>query len=165
VVGGIDGGLHIWWRNQADVIASAFTNTTLLSRMNAMSLATTRGNDQTNLILADATLFTGYWSLLQANARFTSSKLADAGFRTLEFLGIPIVYDPQCATDLAGATMGRMYFLNTKYLRFMKASERFFTTESARKIENADYDVIPNWTMGNMTSNARFLQGVIGNTV
>jgi hypothetical protein len=55
-----------------------------------------------------------------------------------------------------------MYFLNTKYLCFRKAPERWFTTEKARKIENADYDVIPNWTMGNMTSNARFLQGVIG---
>jgi hypothetical protein len=114
--------------------------------------------------MADSDFFTAYWESLQANARFTNAKLADAGFRTLEFIGTPVVYDAQCATDLTGAGHGRMYFLNTKYLCFRKAPERFFTTEDSRKIENADYDVIPNWTMGNLTTNARFLQGVIGST-
>ncbi|GAF87136.1 unnamed protein product, partial [marine sediment metagenome] len=50
---------------------------------------------------------------------------------------------------------------NCKYLYFRKAPERWFSTEDYRKVENADYDVIPNWTMGNLTTNARFLQGVI----
>ncbi len=162
-VGGIDQVAEAWWRNQTDFQPGAFDNTKILSRMNAMSLATTRGADQTDLIMADSKFFTQYWEALQTNARFTSSKLADAGFRTLEFLGTPVVYDAQCATDLPAADAGRMYFLNTKYLCFRKAPERWFTTEEARKVENADYDVIPNWTMGNMTTNARFLQGVIGN--
>ncbi len=162
-VGGIDGGAETWWRNQADVPAADLVPSALLSRMNAMQLACTRGADQTNLIMADSVFFTAYWELLQENARHMSPKLADAGFRTLEFLGKPVVYDAQCATDLDDPLQGRMYFLNTKYLMFRKAPERWFTTEKARKVENADYDVIPNWTMGNMTTNARFLQGVIGN--
>ena len=164
VVGGIDQVAEPWWQNQHDVTAVDISPTTILSRMNAMQLATTRGNDQANLIMADADYFTAYWESLQANARHTSAKLADAGFRTLEFIGTPVVYDAQCATDLVGAGHGRMYFLNTKYLCFRKAAERWFSTEEARKVENADYDVIPNWTMGNMTTNARFLQGVIGST-
>jgi hypothetical protein len=163
-VGGIDQVAEPWWQNQSDVTTVDISSTTILSRMNAMSLATTRGADQSNLIMADADYFTAYWESLQVNARHTSAKLADAGFRTLEFLGVPVVYDAQCATDLTGAGHGRMYFLNTKYLCFRKAPERWFTTEEARKVENADYDVIPNWTMGNLTCNARFLQGVIGST-
>ena len=159
-VGGIDQVANPWWQNQVDK-GGVFASTTILSQMNAMQLATTRGTDQANLIVSDSDGFTAYWESLQANARFTSSKLADAGFRTLEFIGTPVVYDAQCATDLVTATHGRMYFLNTKYLCFRKAPERFFTTEEARKVENADYDVIPNWTMGNLTTNARFLQGVI----
>ena len=163
-VGQIDASAETFWRNQTDFGAGADLDPTkLLTRMNKMSLATTRGSDQSDLIMADATFFEGYWGLLQENARFTSSKLADAGFRTLEFVGIPVVYDPQCATDLTKAEAGRMYFLNLKYL-CMRKSERWFTTEEARKVENADYDVIPNWTMANMTTNARFLQGVIGNS-
>jgi len=164
VVGGIDAATNPFWRNNTDVAGGALVATEIQSRMNAMHLACTRGNDQANLILADGTYFTAYWESLTPNARFTNAKLADAGFRTLEFVGTPVVYDAQCATDLVAADTGRMYFLNTKYLRMQKAPERWFTTEAARKVENADYDVIPNWTMANLTTNARFLQGVIGNT-
>jgi hypothetical protein len=164
-VGGIDQVANPWWQNQADVAATAIAADTILSRMNAMQLACTRGADQPDLIMADSDYFTAYWESLQANARFTSAKLADAGFRTLEFIGTPVVYDAQCATDLPTAGEGRMYFLNTKYLCFRKAPERFFTTEDSRKIENADYDVIPNWTMGNLTTNARFLQGVLVSSI
>jgi hypothetical protein len=165
VVGGIDAAAQPWWQNQTDVAnSSIFVSGDILTRMNAMSLATTRGTDQFNLAVANDNMFTAYWESLQVNARFTNAKMADAGFRTLEFLGKPVVYDAQCATDLTGVGAGRMYFLNTNYLRFRKAPERWFTTEDYRKVENADYDVIPNWTMGNMTTNARFLQGVIVNT-
>lgn len=161
-VGGIDQVAQPWWQNQADFGTAKITAATILSRMNAMQLACTRGSDQPNLIMADSDYFTAYWESLQADMRHTSAKLADAGFRTLEFLGTPVVYDAQCAEDLTNAGAGRMYFLNTKYLCFRRAAERWFSTEEARKVENADYDVVPNWTMGNMTCNARFLQGVIG---
>jgi len=161
-VGGIDAAANDFWRNQTDYQAGNL-GTDILSRMNAMHLACTRGTDQSNLIIADGTFFTSYWESLQENARHTSAKMADAGFRTLEFVGTPVVYDAQCATDLTTGTSGRMYFLNTKYLCFRKAAERFFTTEKSRVVENADYSIIPNWTMGNLTTNARFLQGVIGN--
>jgi hypothetical protein len=162
-VGGIDQVANPWWQNQADVVTTnVSTATDLLTRMNSMQLATTRGTDQCDLIMANNAYFSKYWSLLQENARFTSSKLADAGFRTLEFVNTPVVYDAQCATDLVqDGSEGRMYFLNTQYLAMKKAAERWFTTEESRKVENADYDVIPNWTMGNMCTNARFLQGVL----
>jgi hypothetical protein len=161
-VGGIDAAVETWWKNNFDFGTADITAATILSKMNAMHLACTRGSDQPNLIMANGAYFTAYWESLQENARHTSPKLADAGFRTLEFVGTPVVYDAQCATDLTNPGAGRMYFLNTKYLCFRKAPERWFSTEKARKVENADYDVIPNWTMGNMTTNARFLQGVIG---
>jgi hypothetical protein len=165
VVGGIDSSAEDWWRNNTDVATTAIAADTIQSRMNAMQLACTRGADQPNLIMADADYFTAYWESLQAIQRVTNAKLADAGFRTLEFIGTPVVYDAQCATDLPTAGEGRMYFLNTKYLCFRKAPERWFSTEEARKVENADYDVIPNWTMGNMTCNARFLQGVLVSSI
>jgi len=164
-VGGIDAAANPFWRNNTDVLGVAVSADTIQSRMNAMQLACTRGTDQPDLWMANNAMFTAYWESLQVNARFTNAKMADAGFRTLEFLGKPVIYDAQCATDLTTAGEGRMYALNTKYIRFRKAAERWFATEEARKVENADYDVIPNWTMGNMTCNARFLQGVLVNDI
>ncbi len=163
-VGGIDQVANEFWRNQVDLVAADIVDADTLGRMNAMQLATTRGTDQVDLIIANGNFFTSYWSGLQENARHMSPKMADAGFRTLEFVGTPVVFDAQCATDLTTGVSGRMYFLNCKYLAFRKAAERYFTTEKSRKIENADYDVVPNWTMGNLTTNARFLQGVLVNT-
>ena len=161
-VGKIDQVANPWWQNQFIAIgANPWTAAIVQGHMNDMCLRCTRGADQPNLWIADGDPFTAYWESLQAIQRIHNAKMADAGFRTLEFLGAPVVYDPQCATDLTNTGAGRMYALNTKYLYFRKAPERFFTTEKARKIENADYDVIPNWTMGNLTTNARFLQGVI----
>ena len=164
LVGGIDAAVHEFWRNQFDTAAGTFGPTTIQSQMNAMQLACTRGGDQPDLIMANANAFTAYWESLQANTRFTNSKLADAGFRTLEFIGTPVVYDAQCATDLTSPGAGRMYFLNTKYLCIRRAPERWFTTDDYRQVENADYEVIPNWSMFNLTTNARFLQGVITRT-
>jgi hypothetical protein len=160
-VGGIDQVANPWWQNQYAPLGADWAADNVQSAMNAMQLACTRGADQPNLIVASANPFTAYWESLQAIQRVTNSRMADAGFRTLEFLGTPVVYDAQCATDLTNGGAGRMYFLNTKYLFMRKAPERWFTTEKARKVENADYDVIPNWTMANLTCNARFLQGVI----
>lgn len=160
-VGGIDTTTNDWWKNNFKANTADWAADATVTDMNAMNLACTRGSDQPNLIICNGAPFTAYLSSLQFDARHTNSKLADAGFRTLEYIGTPVVYDPQCATDLTNAGAGRMYFLNTKYLCFRKAPERWFSTEKARKVENADYDVIPNWTMGNMTTNARFLQGVI----
>ena len=145
-VGGINAAVETWWKNNFDSGTADFSASTIQTKMNSMQLACTRGADQPNLIMANGAPFTAYWESLQADMRHANAKLADAGFRTLEFVGTPVVYDPQCATDLTNAGAGRMYFLNTKHLCFRKAPERFFTTEKARKIENADYDVIPNWT-------------------
>ena len=164
-VGQIDQVANPWWQNQfINFDGTAWSPDTVQSYMNDMCLRCTRGADQPNLWVANAAPFTAYWESLQAIQRVTNAKMADAGFRTLEFLARPVIYDAQCATDLVEPDGGRMYALNTKYLYMRKAAERWFTTEKARKVENADYDVIPNWTMANMTTNARFLQGVIKST-
>lgn len=167
VVGGIDAAAFDFWRNQADTAAGTFAAATIQSQMNAMHLSLLRGSDSPDLIVANGAPFTAYWEGLQANMRHQSAKLADAGFRTLEFIGTPVVYDENAGAlgDLSGTPgAGRMYFINTKYLCMRRAPERWFSTEEYRKVENADYDVVPNWTMANMTCNARFLQGVITRT-
>lgn len=169
IVGNIDPSTPegAFWQNQADTAAGTFTPANIQSAMNAMHLSLLRGADQPDLIVANNAAFTAYWESLQAIQRIQNARLADAGFRTLEFVGTPVVYDNNAGEvgNLNGtAGAGRMYFLNTEYLCFRRAPERWFATEEYRKVENADYDVIPNWTMGNMTTNARFLQGVITRT-
>jgi hypothetical protein len=152
-VGSIDQAANPFWRNQFS--ASAVFNTALgKGRMNSMWLNTIRGNDHTDLILTDNEMFTQYWAGEQQLQRYADEKLANAGFANLKFMSAPVVYDDNCPTR-------RMYFLNTKALSFRYAPNRWFEVGDSRQVINADYEVVPVWTMGNLTTNNRALHGVI----
>jgi hypothetical protein len=153
VAGGVDQAANPFWRNQVSA-AAVFNTVTAKARMNAMYLNTIRGKDKTNLWLADNEMYTQYWAGEQELQRYTDSKLADKGFANLKFNGAPLVYDDNCPAR-------RMYALNTDALSFRYAPSRWFEVGDARQVTNADYEVVPVWTMGNMTTNNRALQGVI----
>lgn len=152
-VGGINQVTYDFWRNQYSA-AAATTSATIQNRMNSMWLSTKRGRDTTDLILADSIMYTYYWESLQANQRFTSEDFGDAGGGMLKYKSASVEYDDQCPTK-------HMYFLNTDYLFFKYADGRWFDVGKNRTIQNADYDVVPVFVMGNMTCSNRARQGVV----
>lgn len=159
-VGGIDQVANPFWRNQVDPAAADLTSATIKARMNAMWLATIRGKDKVDLIVANDTAYTAYEESLQDQQRFSDAKMAAAGFETLKYKTAHVCYDDQCP-DGTAAESGRMYFLNTEYLYMQCAPSRKFTVGKEREIENADYTVIPVFLAGNMTCSNRARQGVI----
>jgi len=155
-VGGIDqaAATGAFWRNQTSVTNVAITASNIESKMNALQLACTFGSDQPDLWLGDSVCFTAYWASLQANMRHTSAKLADAGFRTLEFVGAPVVY-------VSALLASRMYALNTDYLLF-RTYGKMFEDQDPQQIQAGFYTLFPNYTMGNLTTNGRRFHGVLG---
>lgn len=156
-VGGIDASTYTWWKNyvydfsNASVTPSA---TTIQAAMNDVWLGTLRGTDKADLIPADKTYYTYYWSSLQANQRFTDDKMAQAGFMNIMFMSAPVVYDDQCPS-------AHMYFLNTDYIFLRPAKGREFVPLGEKSSINQDALVMPVVWAGNMTVNNRSLQGVI----
>lgn len=156
-VGGIDQVANAFWRNQANDLSGGATQTTsanITGYMNAMWLSCVRGMDKPDLIPAGNYMYTAYEESLQQYARFTSSKMADAGFEALKYKGADVVYDDQCAT-------GRMYFLNCDFLYMRKAPGPMFKVGDSRNITNATYKAVPVSCHGNLTCSNRSLQGVI----
>lgn len=156
-VGGIDQVANTFWRNQFDDHTADGSSTTaaqLLTYMNNMWLATIRGSDKPDILAADSVSYRLYEDALQPQQRFTTSKLADAGFENLKYKGASVVYDDQ-------APANHMYFLNTDYLFMRKAPNRWFDVGDARTIQTADYEVVPVWLAGNLTCSNRQRQGVI----
>jgi hypothetical protein len=153
VVGGIDRATDAWWRNQTsgDVTIDAAN---IQTEMNDMYLATIRGQDTIDLILADLVAYKAYWESLQAIQRIMNVEMGEAGFHALEFMKAPVIYDSACPAN-------HMYFLNTDFLRMRKAPGRWFTDEDPQPIQSADYTLFPNWTMSNLTMNNAARQGVI----
>jgi hypothetical protein len=152
-IGGINQVTNTFWQNSYSA-AAATTNANINSRMNSMWLSTKRGRDNTDMILADSYMYQLYWESLQALQRFSNDGFGDRGGGELKYKSADVVYDDQCPSK-------HMYFANTDYLFFKYAEGRWFDVGKNRTIQNADYDVVPVFVMGNLTCGNRKRQGVI----
>jgi len=152
-IGGIDQVANTFWRNQYQA-AQTLTSSNIRGVMNTQWLTQVRGTDKPDLLLADSIMYNYYESGLQENVRYTSTKMADAGFESIKYKTADVVYDENCPAK-------HMYFVNSDYLTLRCAPDRKFAVGDARTVTNADYDVIPVMFAGNLTCCNRSLQGVI----
>lgn len=156
-VGGIPAANWTFWRNQK-ITVSAFTTTTIQSKMNSLYVKTIRGNDAPDLAPCDNLAYLAYLGSLQSIQRITDPKLGEAGFQNLKFMNMDVVLDG----GLGGACpANHMYFLNTDYIKFVTAAKRNFVPLEERNSINQDAMVRPVVWAGNMIVNNRSLQGVL----
>lgn len=115
--GGIDRSAHSWWRAKVVTNNTAAPGTALaldLGNMMRMFLSLSDGNDQPDLLLCGVATWYEYFKQVESKVQINTTmgkKMADYGFQTLEFMGKPIVADPNCPE-------GSIYFLNNKYLKW-----------------------------------------------
>jgi len=153
-VGGIAQDTYTFWRNYYSA-ATATSSSTIQSRMKAAWLSIQRGADTPQLILADNDMFTYYWDSLDANQRYIKRENGNVmESASLAFESAEVLYDSACPDK-------HMYFVNLDHLQFAYAPGRLFVTEDARKVTNANYDVIPQFFAGNLICSRRASQGVI----
>ncbi len=154
--GGISSSANTWWQANVDTASEALGLPKMRTAYNSASVG---GKDAPTLIVTTQTLFESY------EAQFTNvaisgggshwatpsegtKKMADGGFQTLEFKGVPIVWDEQCPS-------GTMYFLNTKHMSLAVHKDANFQTTDFVKPENQDARVAQILFMGNVTCNRR----------
>tara|TARA_R110001592_G_scaffold167175_1_gene402566 strand:+ start:1009 stop:2016 length:1008 start_codon:yes stop_codon:yes gene_type:complete len=115
-------------------------------------------NDKPDLIVCPQNIFDAYEESLSAQKRFGASddSLADAGFTNLLYRGTPVVVDDHCPA-------GKMFFLNTKYLKFRHHADRNFSFGGFQKPVNQDAAVGHIYWLGALVcSNPRMLGKVTG---
>jgi hypothetical protein len=116
---------------------------------------TTRGQDRTKLILAGIDHYQYFASAMQAIQRVTDPRKAQAGFTTLEFMGIPVVLGG--GVSFGGQTLvphDQTWGLNTKYLKFHVHKDANSTPLPEVQSINQDMKVQLIIGMGNLTSSA-----------
>ena len=152
-LGGIDAtdSDNSWWRstltNQSGVLDKA-----AMSKMyNDVSV----GNDQPTIIISDQDEYEAYEALLQPQLRYTDAKVADAGFQNLLFKGAPVTYDSDTNLD------GKMFFLNTKYLRLVAHTETWFQPTPFVRPTNQDARYAQILCYGQLTISNRSRQGML----
>ena len=160
-VGGIDRSTSTYWRNVLQNPASAYDKTTIYDAMAAMWVQLVRGADKPDLIIADNNYWSAYHNALTGIQRITqtNSKMAKGGFSSLAFMDSEVVLDGGVG---GGAAANRMFFLNSKYLKFRPHAKRNFTViENDRYAVNQDAMVRLLGFAGNLTCNNCSLQGVM----
>lgn len=163
--GGIDRSLsaNSFWRSQyatsTSLIGGVATATTIQQAWNSFVINCTRGNDRPDLIIASPTVFAIFENSLQAQQRFESSDLADAGFRALKFQGIDVVFD----TAASGIGANYAYFLNTKYFKFKTHAKRNFVPMDQVRSINQDATTQMLLWAGNITCSGAKFSGLFNN--
>jgi len=152
-IGGIDASDsdNSWWRSSATNVGGALT----LAGMSTMYNNVSVGNDQPTIIISDQDEYEKYESLLQPQLRYTDATVADAGFQNLLFKGAPCTYDNNSNVD------GKMYFLNTKYIRLVAHSDVWFKPTPFVRPTNQDARYAQILCYGNLTTSNRSRQGVL----
>ncbi len=121
--GNIDRNLAVntWWRPRVTDTNAAPSSATILGLFNTEMMALTRGTDSVDLILTPAIEYGLILGLMQAQQRFTDSKLAQLGFTAMKFGTAELV---MCGGIGGNITAATTFFLNTKYLHLRPFSGR-----------------------------------------
>jgi len=154
--GGISSSAQTWWKANSDANSEALGLAKMRSMVNSSSVG---GKNPPTLIVTTQALFEAYEALFTnvaisgGGSHFSTEasgkkQMADGGFESLSFKGIPIVWDEQCPT-------GTMYFLNSKHMKLVMHKDANFKTTDFVKPENQDARVAQILVMGNLTCNRR----------
>lgn len=150
VVGNIETASNTFWQSNIDATGGALTLAKMTTSYNNAAV----GNDKPNVILTTQAIFEKYEALLQPQLRYADSTTADAGFQNLMFKGCPVTYDANCNS-------GRIYFLNSKYIRLVGHKDVWFKPTPFVRPTNQDARYAQILCMGNLTISNRKRQSVM----
>ena len=117
VYGGIDRATYAWWKAKVVTNNPSVPGTAIALDLNNMVrtfMALSDGNDQPDMLLCGLSTWIEYYKAVETKTQLTTNlgkEMANYGFQTLEFMGKPIIADPNCPE-------GKIYFLNSKYMNF-----------------------------------------------
>lgn len=118
---GLSQSTNTWWRNKTkNMTGLSFTihgHAEMRTMLNNTSNNIT--TDRPNIIVSGQTPYEDYEDTVLEQKRIVNKTLGDAGFENIEFKGIPMIWSPSCADT-------RMYFLNTRFLKFKYDPMAFF---------------------------------------
>jgi len=156
-IGSIDQSTYSWWRNQTKDMTGLSFATQGITEMRTM-LNNTANNlkmDTPDIILSGQTPYEWYEDENLDYYRTYDRKLADMGFQTLAFKGIPMIWSPSCADS-------RMYFLNTNFITFQYDPMMFFDMTEWKTIPDQPNDRAAQIMLaGAFTVSRRRCQGVL----
>lgn len=153
-VGGISTTTYPKWKNKFKNVAANPTASVLLAAMAELYRDCTRGKSSPDIIVTTPALYSLFESALTPQQRFTTSRLADAGFEALKFHGADVIFDENCPAN-------RMYMLNTKAIVFNFHRDQMFKVGKMEKLFGQEKYAWPITAMCNFSVRSRRDLGVL----
>lgn len=164
--GGINSSTYDWWRNQAINLDTSGNFATFgLAAMRRMFnlCGQNKKNDTPNLIICGQTIFEEYEDLVDEKYRIHDRMMGDLGFENLAFKGRPLTWTPSCP-DIGDSGEGKIYFINTNYLKMYYDPRVFMDMTEWKPIPNQVNDRAAQIISAmSLTTNRRRVHGVIYN--
>ena len=157
-VHGIPQDTNTWWRNKVKDLAGLSFAINGHAEMRTILNNTSNNlrSDMPNIIVSGQTPYEFYEDTVVEQKRIVNKKLGDAGFENIVFKGIPMIWTPSMGT--------RMYFLNTRFLKFkFDPSLNFDMTEWKPIPDQVNDRAAQIIIAGNLMTSRRRAQGVIFN--
>jgi len=134
-IGAISGTAQAFWRANVDSTGETLSIADMRTIKNSSNLG--NGGSNVSLIMTTQTLYEKYNSLLTATYQMNpssseSKRLGDGGFATVEFEGVPVVFDE-------AATSGSMYMINKDNFKLGVHTDANFARR--KKAEPADQHI------------------------
>ena len=165
VYGGIDRSVstNAFWKNQSYQATAdgggVATSSTIQSQWNTFIKSMTFGPQRPNVILCDSNVHGIFEGSLQAIQRITDADSASAGFLTVEYKGIPVIFD----TTASNIPANTAYFLNTKFLKWRPHKDfNMISLDDKQSLNQAATVKTLVW-YGNMTTSGSRYQGIYVN--
>ena len=160
----IDPAVHTWWQSKTKDLGGDSFTTLGVPAMNKMynDCSKNQRQDAPNIIVTGQQPFEMYWEETLEQRRVTNKTLGDAGFQTVDFRGTPLVWSPQVNSDDIATTKGRMYFLNTRFMKFKYDPMMFFDMTRWKDIPDQINDRAAQVIIaGNLMTSRRRVLGVL----
>lgn len=155
-IGNIDPSTYTYWKNQ--YVGSVGGSANYLTNMQTIYSATTFGTRRTTMILTTETVFNKYALVMEPREAFVKSdgNSINASYEHLTYKTIPVHFDRACGS-------GRMYFLNTNYLKLYMHADRNMTHVGPFELDPTDSDGkgLRLFVMCALVTNGRRYQGVL----
>ena len=147
---------NTYWRNQYyNTTISGFNSSSAgLTQMNGILNRATFGTQGPNVIFTTKSIYGLYEIGLVGNIRYTSTDLADAGFRHLMYTTMPLIFDDNCTTAM-------MYFVDTDslWLQVLAQANNKITQFQLKDDQLASSALM--YLAGNLTAGSLRTQGII----
>lgn len=156
-LGGIDPSTETWWVSRSDTGTdlTTFDGVKDLSTMyNGLRIA----KSTPDFLFTTQAVFEAYEALAVPNMRFEGAGKADLGFESVSFRNAEVLFDADCPS-------ASMFFVNTKYLQFVKHSQAWLKMLPFASPVNQDAKTALVISMGELVTDVRRAHGLITSIV